>query len=187
MIYFDIPGVREVKGGVGKIDALGENGKVSFTFDGLECIRIRGEGENIRILSTSEDDVSLWLSKDHFLLNFPRSCSQIHIKILKGKAEVKRKWDGISSGKVSMHIKPESGIFEPEIFEESPGSGDFERAVRRNEENFRYFPKRFDLQKEGRVKISAAYLLWSSAVRPFGNIKRKAVLMSKNWMNAVWS
>ena len=33
----------------------------------------------------------------------------------------------------------------------------------------------------------AAYVLWSAVLNPAGNLKRPAVLMSKNWMNAVWS
>ena len=187
MIHFDVPGTREVKGRVGKIDILGEKGKVSFTFDGWECIRVRSERESLKIHNISESDVFLRISKDLFLLNLPRSCSQIHIKVLKGKVETEHEWNGVSSGKVSIHIKPENGIFELEIFEESPGPGDFEKAVRRNEENFKNFLKRFGLQKEKKAKTSAVHILWSSTVRPFGNIKREAVLMSKNWMNAVWS
>lgn len=33
----------------------------------------------------------------------------------------------------------------------------------------------------------ALYVLWSSIVEPMGLLKRPAVLMSKNWMNNVWS
>ena len=33
----------------------------------------------------------------------------------------------------------------------------------------------------------AAYVLWSAAVRPAGMLRRPAVLMSKHWMDKVWS
>lgn len=33
----------------------------------------------------------------------------------------------------------------------------------------------------------AAYVLWSCRVKPQGHLHREAVLMSKNWMNSVWS
>src|SRR4029079_19490494 len=33
----------------------------------------------------------------------------------------------------------------------------------------------------------AAYVLWSATVRPAGFVTRPAVLMSKHWMNKVWS
>ncbi|MDQ0574371.1 amylo-alpha-1,6-glucosidase [Agromyces albus] len=33
----------------------------------------------------------------------------------------------------------------------------------------------------------AAYVLWSATVRPLGFVTREAVLMSKHWMNKVWS
>lgn len=33
----------------------------------------------------------------------------------------------------------------------------------------------------------AAYVLWSCRVKPEGHLRREAILMSKNWMNSVWS
>src|SRR6185503_5983670 len=33
----------------------------------------------------------------------------------------------------------------------------------------------------------AAYVLWSAVVRPAGFVTRRAVLMSKHWMDKVWS
>ena len=33
----------------------------------------------------------------------------------------------------------------------------------------------------------AAYVNWTSVVRPHGHLKRRGMLMSKNWMHAVWS
>ena len=37
------------------------------------------------------------------------------------------------------------------------------------------------------ARVKAARLLWNSTVEPRGNLKRPAVLMSKNWMTHVWS
>lgn len=37
------------------------------------------------------------------------------------------------------------------------------------------------------AKLQAAYCLWSSLVQPRGALSREAMLMSKNWMTAVWS
>ena len=33
----------------------------------------------------------------------------------------------------------------------------------------------------------AAYVLWSATVRPLGFVTRETVLMSKHWMDKVWS
>lgn len=37
------------------------------------------------------------------------------------------------------------------------------------------------------ARALAAYVLWSSEVPPGGNLSRRCLLMSKNWMHAVWS
>lgn len=37
------------------------------------------------------------------------------------------------------------------------------------------------------ARVKAARLMWSSVVEPRGNLRRRAMLMSKNWMTRIWS
>ncbi|WP_243768796.1 amylo-alpha-1,6-glucosidase [Leifsonia sp. TF02-11] len=39
----------------------------------------------------------------------------------------------------------------------------------------------------GTAAVKAAYVLWSATVRPAGFVGREAILMSKHWMDKVWS
>ncbi|MGM1064825.1 amylo-alpha-1,6-glucosidase [Saccharothrix sp. Mg75] len=66
---------------------------------------------------------------------------------------------------------------------------DFRAVVRAREDGFRSFldavaPWRDDTTPAAEA---AAYVLWSATVRPAGFVGRPAVLMSKHWMDKVWS
>ncbi|WUH22410.1 trehalase family glycosidase [Streptomyces sp. NBC_00448] len=68
-------------------------------------------------------------------------------------------------------------------------AGDFAHTVTRAETAFHEFAHAVTGRREDRAPTAelAAYVLWSATVRPAGFVGRPAVLMSKHWMDKVWS
>ncbi len=68
-------------------------------------------------------------------------------------------------------------------------AGDFPRAVAAVREDFARFTDAVAPWRGERVPAAelACYVLWSATVAPAGFLKRPAVLMSKHWMDKVWS
>ena len=65
----------------------------------------------------------------------------------------------------------------------------FEQAIRAAAAAFTAFADRIAPWRGERTPAAtlAAYVLWSATVRPAGFLTRPAILMSKHWMNKVWS
>jgi hypothetical protein len=68
-------------------------------------------------------------------------------------------------------------------------SRDFDAAAHRADGAFRDFTDVVTGPAADRAPAAdlAAYVLWSATVRPAGLLRRPAVLMSKHWMDKVWS
>jgi hypothetical protein len=75
-----------------------------------------------------------------------------------------------------------AGTFSP------PGTG-FDDDVAAVREEFARFTDAVAPWRDDRTPAAelACYVLWSATVRPAGFVRRPAVLMSKHWMNKVWS
>ncbi|NUP44920.1 MAG: glycogen debranching protein [Streptomyces sp.] len=67
--------------------------------------------------------------------------------------------------------------------------GDFDTAAASHAEAFRDFTDAVSPLPAAKAPAAelAAYVLWSATVRPAGFLRRPAVLMSKHWMDKVWS
>ncbi|MEV6006947.1 trehalase family glycosidase [Streptomyces sp. NPDC051976] len=67
--------------------------------------------------------------------------------------------------------------------------GDFDTAAASHHRAFRDFADAVTPRTAGHAPAAdlAAYVLWSATVRPAGFVRRPAVLMSKHWMDKVWS
>ncbi len=63
---------------------------------------------------------------------------------------------------------------------------DAKRNVESDFENYKSTFKRGDEKYITSFKL-AIYITWSCVVRPFGNLTKYAMYMSKNWMNNIWS
>ena len=68
-------------------------------------------------------------------------------------------------------------------------TGDFEQVAQSAVSAFRAFADRIAPWRTEHTPAAelAAYVLWSATVRPSGFLGRPAVLMSKHWMDKVWS
>lgn len=68
-------------------------------------------------------------------------------------------------------------------------SGTFDKLVAAAGEDFRHYLNDIAPWRTGDASAAAlaAYVMWSATVRPSGFITRESVLMSKHWMDSVWS
>lgn len=117
------------------------------------------------------------------------------IDVRRGTKHTSSEWNGHNSPGCTVHVDPSSEGFEiamrdtitdwdgtlPEIT--------FDDAVAMQRSSFAKFLSMMPSVPEefAETRVKAARLLWSSIVDAFGNFSRPAMLMSKNWMNRVWS
>lgn len=115
---------------------------------------------------------------------------------IKGTIEVDAPWNGTGCSYVRIDLLPDekgelecaleeySGAWIPKVYTDS-----FEDCLKTVKESFdEWLGKTLPVPEEyEETRELAAYLNWSSVVEPSGHIKRDTMLMSKNWMNNVWS
>ncbi len=158
-----------------------KNVVVEMVFESPECLRIRGHG-SVEISNAQKGCIFLKRNKKSFVVNFPLSGIDMTLDILNGDHVLKHEWNGMES---SCRLKFK-GNFEIALCETGYTTRkDFENALEDAKRNFEEFLDPFG-NADGTFE-DAVYLLWSSLVKPRENLKREAVLMSKNWMNSVWS
>ncbi|MEN0084424.1 MAG: glycogen debranching protein [Leifsonia sp.] len=66
-------------------------------------------------------------------------------------------------------------------------TGTFAALARGREAEFAEYSGRMAGWEAGAAAVKAAYVMWSATVSPAGFVGREAVLMSKHWMDKVWS
>ncbi len=130
------------------------------------------------------------------LMNCFRNNCRYVLRAQQGRIEAEQEWDGSTAAYCRLHLIPdESGeylVSVEEAFEDWQDRGrdfDFEEAAVCSREAFEAFHASMpsvEAQYEETARI-AAYVDWSSIVKPCGLLTREAMLMSKNWMCNVWS
>lgn len=133
--------------------------------------------------------------KSVYMLNCLKNNGKYLADPLKGELIVDQNWAVRRSEHLYLDIRPENDQFLfslTEIDGEWDGKNvewEYDKAKEKIEKDFYAFynsmpevPKEYE---EGR-KI-AAYVNWSGFVNVSGNLTRKAMLMSKNWMTKIWS
>ncbi|HEX7590162.1 MAG TPA: glycogen debranching protein [Demequinaceae bacterium] len=177
----------------------GASGMIEATFDGTDALRLRGDGLSLRIADASG---SLTPFTGTYLFTEPgTSCAvftsyetgrRYRVTPIRGDFSVEG--DG-QLGTVAREVRVAGRQWEIAIegFETArhpyDASRTFERLVESNSRAFRDFldaiaPWRSD---ESPGAALAAYVLWSATVSPMGYLGRESILMSKHWMDKVWS
>ena len=111
-----------------------------------------------------------------------------------GACELDQQWEESTSLWSRLHFSGERGFLfalqeiETEWDQQLPALC-FDAARQRMNESFRSFCDALPALPEAYREMStlAAYIDWSCLVRPGGFLRREGMLMSKNWMNNVWS
>lgn len=123
------------------------------------------------------------------------SGERLALEVLRGEKRVDCDWDGWNSKSCAVRVAPAAQGFEATIrasrFEwdgQSVTIG-FDEAVAAARNSFDRFLKGVPSVPEefAETRARAARLMWSAIVEPRGHAKRPLMLMSKNWMDRVWS
>ena len=121
--------------------------------------------------------------------------ARIVLDVRRGEKKVDCSWDGWGAQSAAVTVAPSANGFEVALanpfyeWDGRPVDVGFDRAVADAQASFAAFlakmpsvPAEFAEARE-----RAARLLWSAVMPPCGTSKRPSMLMSKNWMNQVWS
>jgi len=187
--------------------AVAGGGCVDIAFDGSDCVRFLVEGCTLRLGSSgggvaeganvlgasrvsqvTPTGTDLWRAVTGLvsLYTFQR---------VQGQVSVAAAWNGRGSTDNVItvdgeHAVSELAIAEGEGLEQMKASDrDFAACVADDAASFAAF-KAAQLAHPPEYSDAcrlAAYLNWSCLVAPHGFLKREGMLMSKNWMTAVWS
>ena len=175
-----------------------DDGIVEICISEPYLLRLRGRGIGLR-LSKPPDAAGFAFRRDktHWEFNSAQQDIRFMLTSLRGSLEVKHEWNGTFARTMVAEFLPTYGSrdFQAAIEEfrsgwhERPYSDSFDDVVNGVKREYQEWldtmpavPEEFQASAD-----LAAYVDWSAIVMPEGNLRRPAMLMSKNWMNAVWS
>ncbi len=178
-----------------------EHGSIQVTFDNTSTLRLRGKGLALRV---SDAAASLTPFSGTYLFTEPGTASAVFTSYETGRRyrvtpiTGSLKVDGdeaLGARARSVLAGGESGEWEIAIEEFTAAhvpfvaSEPFDDAVRRNEREFGEYLDALAPWRSDRTPGAAlaAYVLWSATVDPLGYLGRESILMSKHWMDKVWS
>jgi putative isomerase len=179
------------------------DGRIEITWDGTETMRMRAHGTGIRLEQSVIDPLDAALA-------FPRSPDSWRLQMGEDAHYVVTRISGELDVDAPRVRTGDADTVDRKVVDARPGAtGTVEIALTQYEagyaapETWRSFEEcRADLVAEltswlsafpavddefQSTRRAAAALLWSNTVAPRGILTRSGVLMSKNWMNAIWS
>ncbi|WP_239451934.1 amylo-alpha-1,6-glucosidase [Frondihabitans sp. PAMC 28766] len=170
-------------------------GDIRAVFDGPKVIRLRGNGLRLEIYDAVADrpftGSYLFLDpvNDCPTFNSYETGLRYRITALHGAAEIVHGPDGranvaVSGGDWEIAIE-EIGTASPPF----RPSRAFAACETGNRDAFRTYLESIAPWRTAETPAAelAAYVLWSATVSPAGFVTREAILMSKHWMDRVWS
>jgi putative isomerase len=180
-----------------RLDASG-GGFVEICISEPNVVRLHGHGAGIRLTKIpNADGFAFQRSRTQWEFNAWQQDIRFMLTTKQGNLRVDGDWDKTISKKVAIEFTPggPSDDFQG-VMEEFRGSwhertypDSFQDAATSVAGEYRQWlshmpavPAEFQTGAE-----LAAYVNWSAIVAPQGLLTRPAMLMSKNWMNSVWS
>ena len=177
----------------------GEAGTIEATFDGTDTVRIRGEGLSLLVQDASG---GLTPFSGAYLFTEPGTSAAVFTSYETGRryrvtslrGGILVEGDG-HLGSVARAVVVTGQEWEVAIEEFGSArhpyeaSRTFDGIARSNEGAFRdYLDAIAPWRSEATPGAAlAAYVLWSATVSPMGYLGRESILMSKHWMDKVWS
>ncbi|MEV1243305.1 amylo-alpha-1,6-glucosidase [Nonomuraea sp. NPDC050022] len=175
-----------------------DDGRIDLAYDGPDTVRVRGRGLGLRLLAA--DPVLTPFSGPYFyqdpvdgsyVFTVYQTGRRYRITLLGGQVE-HRGTQALGTAERGLLLSGEweIAIEEYETARAPYTSGDaFEQVAKAARAEFDAFATAVAPWRSDRTPAAelAAYVLWSATVRPAGFVTRPAVLMSKHWMDKVWS
>ncbi|MBB5779279.1 amylo-alpha-1,6-glucosidase [Nonomuraea jabiensis] len=176
----------------------GGGGRIDLAYESADTVRVRGRGLGLRLLAA--DPVLTPFSGPYFyrdpvdgsyVFTVYQTGRRYRITLLGGQADPlgAQALGGAERGLV-LGGEWEIAIEEYETARAPYLGGDtFEQVAKAARAEFDAFAAAVAPWRGERTPAAelAAYVLWSATVRPAGFVTRPAVLMSKHWMDKVWS
>ena len=178
-----------------------EKGNVEVTFDDTSTLRLRGTGLALRI---GDAAAGLTPFTGTYLFTEPGTASAVFTSYETGRryrvTQLNGSFDVQGDGALGVMERAviaggDGAAWEVAIEEFTAAhrpfvaSGSFDDAVARNALAFEEYLELLAPWRSERTPGAglAAYVLWSATVSPLGYLGRESILMSKHWMDKVWS
>ncbi|TFC17855.1 glycogen debranching protein [Cryobacterium sp. MDB1-18-2] len=175
-------------------------GKIDAAFDGVACLRIRGRGVDLTIGDAS---TGLTPFTGSYLFRDPMDGAAVftsyetgrryRVTSLRGELDVHgvealgaHVRDVVVSGADGWEVAIEE--FESARPSYRPALS-FDQVVLSTRQDFAGYLDRVAGWSDARTPTAAlaGYVMWSATVRPLGFLEHESILMSKHWMDKVWS
>ncbi|MFI7414709.1 amylo-alpha-1,6-glucosidase [Streptomyces sp. NPDC049627] len=186
----------------GLLSWTGEQGHIALAYASPDTVRLRGEGLGLRITAAADTltpFTGTYFYRDPvdgaYVFTSYETGRRYRVTVLSGSVEVSGGQAlGTSARGVTVTADP-GGVWEAAIEELDSArlpyasSETFDVVVAAAEQAFATFVDAVAPWRSSATPAAelAAYVLWSATVRPAGLVTRPAVLMSKHWMDKVWS
>jgi putative isomerase len=166
---------------------------VEISFQGPDRLRIRGHGAGLQLTA----DAAWLVPYQHDHWEFNTSAMKYMLLPIDGDVHTSgsTSGDGAGTNVLTVQAAHDADTFEAELDAYTSGWNghgaevSFDEAQRKEQLAFQRWldtmPK-VDAAFGPGAEL-AAYVNWESVVAASGNLKRPAMLMSKNWMSSVWS
>ena len=171
-------------------------GKVEICIAQFNQVSFRGQGVSMRLIG-QEGTLAVPEQAYHWEINSERAIEKYMLWATRGHLQMNAPWTGTSNTHVTVTFSPDSesgrvsGEIDtyPSVWIPHQASENFDESVKRVEGEYLRWLKRMPTvpQAYGPGAELAAYVNWTSVVGPDGFLDRPAMLMSKNWMDRVWS
>ncbi|WP_275559431.1 trehalase family glycosidase [Streptomyces sp. 5-6(2022)] len=181
----------------------GRQGTIDCSYETPDTIRLRGQGLGLRITAaaaTLTPFTGAYFYRDPvdgaYVFTSYETGRRYRITALSGAGTEVSGSQALGSGDRGLAISAQAGgVWEAAVEEIDSArrpyasSATFPQVVATAEHAFAAFTDTVAPWRSSRTPASelAAYVLWSATVAPAGLVTRPAVLMSKHWMDKVWS
>jgi hypothetical protein len=177
------------------------SGRIALAYERADTIRLRGEGLGLRITAA---DPTLTPFSGTYLYRDPSDGAHVYTSYETGRryrvtvvaGELAHAIGAQALGQAERTLAlPAGGAWELAIEEYEAGrtpytaTAAFSQIAASARASFAAFVEAVAPWRTTATPAAAlaAYVLWSATVRPQGFVTRRAVLMSKHWMDKVWS
>jgi hypothetical protein len=193
-----------VEVGASLLSWLHESGRVDLVYESADTVRLRGDGLGLRIDAAAPDLTPFggtYLYRDPitdaYVFTSYETGRRYRVSAVRGALTTSFGTQSLGTAERSILITPQGDGQPWEIAIEeyqaarSPyaASTSFEQTVDAATAAFTSFRDALAPWRSEHTPAAdlAAYVLWSATVAPGGFLSRPAVLMSKHWMDKVWS
>jgi hypothetical protein len=176
-------------------------GRISMVYESADTVRLRGERLDLAITPADQELTSFtgtYLYRDpvdgSYQFTSYETGRRYRVTLLDGTIATAVGLEGLAGADRRLVLSGPQGweaVIEEIDSARQPYAprGDFDAAALSHAEAFRDFAGAVAPlpSRQAPAAELAAYVLWSATVRPAGFLRRPAVLMSKHWMDKVWS